>query len=45
VVEDPAHLLFWIDFLDYPGMEKYSVSKIGVRSKVVNDNDVKTINY
>ena len=35
--------LFWFDFIDDAYLEKYKVSNIGRRPKVVNDNDVKAI--
>jgi hypothetical protein len=34
---------YWIDFLDDSYLEKYKVSNIGRRTKVINDNDVKAI--
>jgi hypothetical protein len=39
-------LLFWFDFLDTEGeIGKYSVNKIGQRSKVVNETSVNSIYY
>ena len=41
---DPNQLIFWIDFLDTKGeLEKYSIPKIGLRTKVVNDNKVTSL--
>lgn len=47
VISDPSSLLFWFDLLDPAGgdLQKYSISAIGNRSKVVNDNKVKSIVY
>lgn len=46
VYTDPNSLNFWFDFLDTKGeLSKYSVSKIGQRSKVVNENTVNSIYY
>jgi hypothetical protein len=46
VFERPSELSFWFDFLDSSGdLEKYSVKVIGQRSKVINDNNVKSIYY
>lgn len=47
VHENPENLLFWFDFLDAQESElgKYSVKAVGVRSKAINDNDVKSIYY
>ena len=43
---NPNSLKFWFDFLDIGGaLGNYSVDKIGTRSKVVNDNAVKSIYY
>lgn len=44
VFEDPAKINFWLDFID-TGSElgKYSISQIGRRTKVVNNNDIKTV--
>lgn len=47
VYEAPSNLLFWFDFLDtrQSVLADYSVSAIGIRSKVANDNNVKAIYY
>lgn len=47
VVTDPSNLLFWFDLLDPKGgqLQKYSISAIGTRPKVVNDTKVKSIVY
>lgn len=47
VYDSPESLLFWFDFLDAEGsdMGKYSARTIGIRSKAINDNDVKSIYY
>lgn len=47
VSESPENLLFWFDFLDPESADlaKYSVKAVGVRSKALNDNDVKSIYY
>lgn len=47
VKESPESLLFWFDFLDADKSElgKYSTKNVGIRSKAVNDNDVKSIYY
>lgn len=44
VFHNPENLNFWLDFID-TGSEigKYSISEIGRRTKVVNNNDIKTI--
>ena len=43
---DPNKLNFWFDFLDTEGdLGNYSVKKIGVRSKVVNETSVKSIYF
>lgn len=43
---DPNTLNFWFDFLDTQGdFEGYSVKKAGDRSKVVNENSVKSIYF
>ena len=43
---DPNTLNFWFDFLDTEGdLSNYSVKKIGVRSKVVNESAVKSIYF
>jgi len=41
---DPTQIIFWFDFLDpKSGLFDYSVARIGRRTKVVNDNTVKSI--
>lgn len=47
VITDPSSLIFWFDLLDPLGshLQKYTISAIGARSKVVNDTDVKSIIY
>ena len=47
VIENPENLIFWFDFLDaqQSDLAKYSVPAIGARTKVINDNDIKTIYY
>lgn len=47
VKESPETLLFWFDFLDADKSElgKYSIKNVGIRSKAINDNDVKSIYY
>ena len=43
---DPNVLNFWFDFLDTEGdLGNYSTKKVGVRSKVVNENAVKSIYF
>lgn len=42
----PEKMLFWLEFIDDDSyLEKYSVSAIGRRSKVVSDDKVKAIFY
>lgn len=44
VREDPASLVFWIDFIDTTSeVGKYAVSQIGRRMKVVNNDNIKTL--
>ena len=44
VREDPARLVFWIDFIDTTSeVGKYAVSQIGRRMKVVNNDDIKIL--
>lgn len=47
VVDNPENLLFWFDFLEADGADlgKYSTKTIGVRSKALNDTNVKSIYY
>ena len=41
VKEDPASLVFWLDFIDTTSaVGKYAVSQIGRRMKVVNDDSI-----
>ena len=43
---DPNGLNFWIDFLDVQGdINNYNIEKIGARTKVVNENSIKSIYY
>ena len=43
---DPNSLNFWFDFLDVKGeINNYNIDKIGVRTKVVNENSVKSIYF
>lgn len=44
VREDPASLIFWIDFIDTTSeVGKYAVSQIGRRMKVVNNDNIKIL--
>lgn len=44
VREDPASLVFWIDFIDTTSeVGKYAVSQIGRRMKVVNNDSIKIL--
>ena len=44
VREDPASLVFWIDFIDTASeVGKYAVSQIGRRMKVVNNDNIKIL--
>lgn len=44
VREDPAGLVFWIDFIDTTSeVGKYAVSQIGRRMKVVNNDSIKIL--
>lgn len=48
VIESPDRLNFWIDFLDADGgseLDRYSISMIGDRPKVINDDKVTSIYY
>lgn len=47
VTDNPENLLFWFDFIDpeEADLAKYSVKTVGIRSKALNDNDVKSIYY
>lgn len=43
---DPNSLNFWFDLYDTTGeISKYNIEKIGVRSKVVNENSIKSIYF
>lgn len=44
VFNDPASINFWLDFIDTSSaLGKYSIKNIGRRTKVVNNNDIKTV--
>ena len=44
VYDNPDKLDFWLDFIDTDtDLGKYSIGQIGRRTKVVNNNDIKTI--
>ena len=43
VIDNPAALNFWIDFLDTGELGQFDVTTIGDRQKVVNDKDVTCI--
>lgn len=44
VFNDPGSINFWLDFIDTSSaLGKYSIKNIGRRTKVVNNNDIKTI--
>ena len=44
--ENPQLVHFWFDFLDsYGEINRYAVSNIGDRPKVINDNNIKAIYY
>lgn len=44
VTTDPSSVKYWLDFIDTgSSLGKYSVSKIGRRSKIVNDSFVGTV--
>lgn len=46
VYEHPELLNFWFDFLDTTGeLSQFSVRKIGVRSKAINESSVKSIYF
>ena len=41
---NPGSLSYWLDFIDtFSYLNKYAVTKIGRRTKVVNNNDIKSI--
>lgn len=43
----PENLVFWIDIIESEGtnLERYSIQNIGIRSKIINDDKVKSIYY
>lgn len=44
VFNDPGSINFWLDFIDTSSaIGKYSIKNIGRRTKVVNNNDIKTV--
>ena len=44
VFNDPDSINFWLDFIDTSSaLGKYSIKNIGRRTKVVNNNDIKTV--
>ena len=44
VFNDPGSINFWLDFIDTSSaLGKYSIKNIGRRTKVVNNNDIKTV--
>lgn len=44
VFNDPGSINFWLDFIDTNSvLGKYSIKNIGRRTKVVNNNDIKTV--
>lgn len=44
VFNDPGSINFWLDFIDTSSaLGKYSIKSIGRRTKVVNNNDIKTV--
>lgn len=44
VFNDPSSINFWLDFIDTSSaLGKYSIKNIGRRTKVVNNNDIKTV--
>lgn len=46
VYQSPELLNFWIDFLDRGGeLQQFNVQNIGTRTKVVSDNDIKSIYF
>lgn len=45
VVDNPAQLNFWFDFIDSGEIEKFSTYNIGNRPKATNDNKVKAIYF
>lgn len=46
ILESPTSLNFWFDFLDTNGeLSQFAVKNVGIRTKAVNDNLVKSIYY
>lgn len=46
IYTDPSSIVYWLDFIDgYPTISKYSVRSIGRRTKVENNNKVKSLFY
>ena len=44
VFNDPGSINFWLDFIDTSSaLGKYSIKNIGRRTKVVNNNNIKTV--
>ena len=44
VFNDPGSINFWLDFIDTSSaLGKYSIKNIGRRTKVVNNNDIKSV--
>lgn len=44
VFNDPSSINFWLDFIDTnSALGKYSIKNIGRRTKVVNNNNIKTV--
>lgn len=44
VFNDPGSINFWLDFIDTSSaLGKYSIKNIGRRTKVINNNDIKTV--
>lgn len=46
ILDSPTSLNFWFDFLDTEGeLSQFAVKNVGIRTKAVNDNLVKSIYY
>jgi len=46
IIDEPSSLNFWFDFLHAESeLGKYSVSMIGDRTKVINDNTITAIYF
>lgn len=46
IIDSPTSLNFWFDFLDAGGeLGQFAVKNVGIRTKAVNDNLVKSIYY